>query len=216
MAGCAPLVPFARSSTGPLSVLGVIIGSYEERSVDLLEQLSWVDLAVIGVLAAGVFAGFTQGMIRYVLNAIAVVVAFVIASQLKEPVVELLGFWQVFGREGRELLVFVLLFFGLVIAGFFLIRALYHRTRLPVARQIDEIGGAIFGLVFAALVLSLQLLVYDSFFMRGGETAGWVATYYDLLNDSLIISFFRDTLIPAVGFVARPFVPAEIADLLVP
>jgi len=184
--------------------------------VDLLEQLSWVDLAVIGILAGGVFAGFTQGMIRYVLNAVAVIVAFVIASQLKEPVVELLGFWQVFGREGRELLVFVLLFFGLVIAGFFIIRALYHRTRLPVARQIDEIGGAIFGLVFAALVLSFQLLVFDSFFMRGGETAGWVGTYYDLLNDSLIMSFFRDTLIPAVGFLTRPFVPAEIADLLAP
>ena len=184
--------------------------------MDLLEQLSWVDLAVIGILAGGVFAGFTQGMIRYVLNVVAVIVAFVIASQLKEPVVELLGFWQVFGREGRELLVFVLLFFGLVIAGFFIIRALYHRTRLPVARQIDEIGGAIFGLVFAALVLSFQLLVFDSFFMRGGETAGWVGTYYDLLNDSLIMSFFRDTLIPAVGFLTRPFVPAEIADLLAP
>lgn len=184
--------------------------------MDLLEQLSWVDLAVIGVLAGGVFAGFTQGMIRYVLNAIAVVVAFVIAAQLKEPVVELLGFWQVFGREGRELLVFVLLFFGLVIAGFFLIKALYHRTRLPVARQIDEIGGAVFGLVFAALVLGFQLVVFDSFFLRGGETAGWVGSYYDLLNDSLIISFFRETLIPTVGFLARPFVPSEIADLLVP
>lgn len=184
--------------------------------MDLLARLSWVDLAVVCVLAAGVFAGFTQGMIRYLLNAIAVVVAFVIAAQLKEPIVELLGFWQVFSREGRELLVFVLLFFGLIIAGFFLIRAVYHRTRLPVARQLDEIGGAIFGLIFAALVLTFQLLVLDSFFARGGQTGGWVASYYGLLNDSLLIAFFREILIPTAGFLARPFVPAEIADLLVP
>ncbi|MGQ0607693.1 MAG: CvpA family protein [Chloroflexota bacterium] len=184
--------------------------------MDVLARLSWFDLVIIGILAVGVFAGFTQGMIRYVLNALAVIVAFVLAAQLKGPIVELLGFWRAFTPEGRELLIFVLLFFGLVIAGFFAIRALYHRTRLPIIRQLDEIGGAIFGLIFAALVLTFQLLVFDSFFRAGGETGGWVASWYEILNDSLIIQFFRDTLIPTAGFLARPFVPEEIADLLVP
>jgi uncharacterized membrane protein required for colicin V production len=184
--------------------------------VELLAQLSWFDLVIIAVLAAGVFAGFTQGMIRYVLNAIAVIVAFVLASQLKGPMVDLLGFWRAFTPGGRELLVFVLLFVAFVVAGFFTIRALYHRTRLPIAKQLDEIGGAIFGLVFAALVLTFQLLVFDSFFRTGGETGGWVASYYAALNDSLIIQYFREILIPTAGFLARPFVPREIADLLAP
>ena len=184
--------------------------------MDVFARLSWVDLVIIVLLAAGVFAGFTQGMIRYVLNALAVVVAFVLASQLKGPVVDLLNFWRAFTPEGRELLIFVILFFGFVIAGFFAIRALYHRTRLPILRQLDEIGGAIFGLIFTALVLTFQLLVFDSFFRGGGETGGWVAAYYEALNDSLLIQFFRETLIPTAGFLARPFVPEEIADLLVP
>lgn len=184
--------------------------------MELLERLSWVDLVIIGILAAGVFAGFTQGMIRYVLNAAAVIVAFVLASQLKGPVVDLLGFWRAFTPEGRELLVFVLLFVGFLVAGFFAIRALYHRTRLPIVKQLDEIGGAIFGLLFAALVLTFQLLVLDSFFRGGGETGGWVNSYYELLNDSVIIAYFREILIPTAGFLARPFVPKEIADLLVP
>jgi len=183
--------------------------------VELLARLSWFDLVIILILAGGVFAGFTQGMIRYVLNAVAVIVAFVVASQLKEPIVELTRFWQAFTPEGRELLIFVLLFFGLVLAGFFAIRAMYRRTRLPIVRQLDEIGGAIFGLLFAALVLTFQLLVFDSFFRTGGQTGGWVASYYDALNDSLLIQFFRDTLIPTAGFLAKPFVPQEIADLLV-
>ncbi len=183
--------------------------------MELLARLSWFDLVIILILAGGVFAGFTQGMIRYVLNAVAVIVAFVVASQLKEPIVELTRFWQAFTPEGRELLIFVLLFFGLVLAGFFAIRAMYRRTRLPIVRQLDEIGGAIFGLLFAALVLTFQLLVFDSFFRAGGETGGWVASYYDALNDSVLIQFFRDTLIPTAGFLAKPFVPQEIADLLV-
>jgi len=184
--------------------------------LELLARLSWFDLVLIVILAAGVFAGFTQGMIRYVLNALAVVVAFVLAAQLKGPVVDLLGFWRAFTTEVRELLVFVLLFLGLVVAGFLSIRALYHRTRLPVIKQLDEIGGAIFGLIFVALVLTFQLIVFDSFFRTGGETGGWVPSLYDALNGSLIIQFFRDILIPTAGFLARPFVPTEIADLLVP
>ena len=184
--------------------------------MELLERLSWVDLVIIGILAGGVFAGFTQGMIRYVLNAIVVIVAFVLAAQLKGPVVDLLGFWRAFTPEGRELLIFVLLFVGFVVAGFFAVRALYQRTRLPIVKQLDEIGGAVFGLLFAALVLTFQLLVFDSFFRAGGETGGWVASYYEVLNDSVIITYFREILIPTAGFLARPFVPKEIADLLVP
>lgn len=184
--------------------------------MEVLSRLSWVDLAIIGVLAGGVFAGFTQGMIRYVLNAIAVIVAFVLAAQLKGPIIDLLRFWTAFTPEGRELLIFVILFFGFVIAGFFVIRALYRRTRLPIVKQLDEIGGAVFGLIFAALVLSFQLVVFDSFFQGGGQTGGWVAAYYEALNDSLIIAFFRETLIPTAGALARPFVPEEIAQLLLP
>ncbi len=182
--------------------------------MELLQELSWVDLAIVGALAGGVFAGFTQGMIRYILNGVAVLVAFVLASQLKGPLVELLGFWEAFTEQGRQLLIFNILFFGFTIAGFFVIRTLYHRTRLPIARQLDEIGGAIFGLLFTVLVICFSLLVLDSFFEAGGQTSGWVAGWYDAMNDSIIIEFFRNTVIPYAAFMVRPFVPSEIADIL--
>lgn len=184
--------------------------------MEMLTRLSWVDLAIITTLAAGVFVGFTQGMIRYILNALAVVIAFILAAQLKGPLHDLLGFWTAFDAEGRELLLFVLLFFGFVIGGWFIIRSVYRRTQLPIVKQLDELGGAIFGLLFAALVLAMQLVVFDSYFLGGGETGGWVAGYYEALNDSLIVAFFRETIIPTVGLVARPFVPEEIARLLFP
>ncbi len=151
---------------------------------------------------------------RYILNAVAVLVAFVMASQLKGPVVDLLGFWEAFTREGRELLIFNLLFFGFTIAGFFLIRALYKRTRLPIVRQLDEIGGALFGLLFTVLVICFGLVVLDSFFEGGGQTGGWVKALYEALNDSVIIEFFRATVIPVAGFLVRPFVPSDLTEFL--
>ena len=184
--------------------------------MELLSQLTWVDLAIIFILAAGVFVGFTQGMIRYLLNSIAVVVAFILASQLKGPVIDLLGFWQAFTPEGRELLVYAILFIGFVVGGWFAVRALYHRGRMPIAKQLDEIGGAIFGLLWVALILSFQLVVLDSYYVPGAETTGFLGSYYEAMNASVIVTFFRDTLIPGVGYLARPFVPDEIATLLLP
>lgn len=184
--------------------------------MEVISEFSWFDLAIIAILAVGVFAGFTQGMIRYVLNSIAVIAAFVLAAQLKGPLIDLLGFWTAFTPAGRELLVFALLYIGFVIGAFFVVRALYHRTRLPIPRPLDEIGGAIFGLIFVAMVITFQMLVWDSFFTTGNEAGGWVASLYDALDGSIIVEFFRQTIVPTAGFLARPFVPEEIARLLEP
>ena len=183
--------------------------------MELLADLSWMDLVIIAVLAAGVFIGFTQGMIRYVLNCLAVLVAFVLASQLKDPIFDLLRFWDAFTPELRELLIYILLFVVFVVGGWFAIRAGFRRTRLPVPRQLDEIGGAIFGLLWVALLISFHLVVLDSFFVDN-ETGGFISSYYEAMNSSLIVEFLRQTVIPTAGFLARPFVPDEIASLLEP
>jgi uncharacterized membrane protein required for colicin V production len=185
--------------------------------VEVLERLSWIDLAIILALAAGVFVGFTQGMIRYVLNVVAVIVAFVLASQLATPLFELLSFWTAFTPEVREFVLFIILFVGFVIAGWVIVRAFYRRTRLPIAKQLDEIGGAIFGLIWAAVLITFQLLVLDSIFAGATDTVpgiGGLQAYYDALNSSLLVDFFRETIIPTAGFLARPFVPDDIAILL--
>jgi uncharacterized membrane protein required for colicin V production len=182
--------------------------------VELFSSLSWVDLGIVLLLAVGVFAGFTQGAIVYLLNSLALLVAFIVAAQLKGPVIDLLSFWTAFTPEGRELFVFMVLFIGLSVAAWFVIFRTYRRTRLPIAKQLDEIGGAILGLLYVGLFLSLLLVVLDSYFLEGGQGPVWLTSVYDGLNDSLIIGFFRDYIIPIVGFVMRPFVPDEIASLL--
>jgi uncharacterized membrane protein required for colicin V production len=205
--------PVARPSASPARSAR----PHEETRVDLLTRLSWIDLAIIVVLAGGVFVGFTQGAIRYLLNSVGVLVAFVLAAQLKGPLVGLLGFWTAFSPAGRELLVFVLLFFGLVIAAWFTTRAVYRRTRLPVPRQLDELAGALLGLLWVALLITFHLVVYDSYFVAAGaEPRGWVGAYWEAMNGSLLVDFFRESLLPIAGFLVRPFVPDPIARLLGP
>ena len=182
--------------------------------MELLTSLSWIDLTIIVVLAVGVFLGFTQGAIRYLLNCLAVLVAFVLAAQLKGPIVGLLGFWNAFSPAGRELLVFALLFVGLVVAGWFTIRAMVSRQRLPVPKQVDELAGAVLGLLWVGLLITFHLAVYDSYYLAGAEPAGWVGSYWRMLSDSVLVQYLADALLPTAGFLVRPFVPQPIAQQL--
>jgi uncharacterized membrane protein required for colicin V production len=191
----------------------------EEAVVEFFSRLSPIDLFIVLCLAGGVFAGFTQGLIRYALNGLVVIVAFVVASQLKGPLYEVLGFWEAFTPDLRQLIIFLLLFIGLVVGGWFIVRAMYRRTRLPIVKQLDEIGGAVLGLLFAALSIVFLLVVMDSFFKGGAgdaevASAGFLRGFYDAMNQSVLVEFFRETLIPTFGLLARPFVPREIAELL--
>lgn len=188
--------------------------------MEFLSKLSPIDLFIVACLAGGVFAGFTQGLIRQVLNALVVVIAFVLASQLRDPVYDLLSFWEAFTPDIRLLIIFLVLFIGLVIGGWFIVRAFYRRTRLPIIKQLDELGGAVLGLLFAALSIVFLLIVLDSFYRFAADAdvgaTGWLGSFYRVMNDSVLVEFFRSTLIPTFGFLAKPFVPSEIAKLLEP
>jgi uncharacterized membrane protein required for colicin V production len=186
--------------------------------VEFFSRLSPIDLFIVLALAAGVFAGFTQGMIRYALNAVVVLVAFIVAAQLKGPLFEVLGFWEAFTPELREQIIFLVLFIGLVVGGWFVVRTFYRRTRLPIVRQLDELGGAVLGLLFAALSIVFLLVVMDTFFTNASDAelagSGFLKGFYDTMNNSVLVDFFRSTLIPTFGFVAKPFVPSDIAQFL--
>src|SRR6266545_6530879 len=131
--------------------------------LDFFGQLNWVDFVIIIVLAAAAFAGFQQGLIRWVLSWVSLIVAFILASQLKGPATDTLStFWTAFSPEVREFWVFVVLFLVLAVGGWFIVRAFYRTTRLPIVKQADEVGGAVLGIVFAATFIVLQLVVLDS------------------------------------------------------
>ncbi len=186
--------------------------------MEFLQKLGPIDLFIVACLAAGVFAGFMQGMVRYALSIVAVIVAFIIAGQLRGPFDSILSGWNVFSPELREQLVFLILFVGFTIGGWFIVRVFWRGTRLPIAKQLDEIGGAVLGLVFAALSIVMTMVVMDTFFGTAPDAsvnaAGPLKGFYDAMNSSVLVDFFRTTLLPTLGQLARPFVPSEIADFL--
>ncbi len=186
--------------------------------MEFLQKLGPIDLFIVAALAVGVFAGFMQGMVRYALNIVVVIVAFIIAGLLRDPFDGILGGWNVFGPDLRLQLVFLILFIGLTIGGWFIVRVFWKGTRLPIAKQLDELGGAVLGLVFAALSIVMTLVVMDTFFQTATDAAvdaaGPLTGFYQAMDSSVLVDFFRATLIPTLGQAARPFVPSDIAEFL--
>jgi uncharacterized membrane protein required for colicin V production len=186
--------------------------------MEFLTKLGPIDLFVVAALAAGVFAGFTQGLVRYALNIVVVIVAFILAGLLRDPFDSILGGWNVFALEFRLQLVFLILFLGLTIGGWFIVRLFWKGTRLPIAKQLDEIGGAVLGLVFAAFAIVMSMVVMDTFFRTAPDavvnSAGLLKGIYEALDSSVLVDFFRATLIPTLGQAARPFVPSDIGEFL--
>jgi hypothetical protein len=74
------------------------------------------------------------------------------------------------------------------------------------------------GVLFVALVYSFTWVVLHAFFQLADENSVAAATIlgpiYDILNDSFILGWFREWLLPIAGFVVRPFVPDEIEQFL--
>jgi len=187
--------------------------------VQVIAEFTVTDLVVLVLLAGGVLVGFTQGTLRYILSSVAVLVAFVVASLLKGPIGDALGtVWRPATPELQELWIFIVLFASGVIGGWFLVRTFYRQTRLPIYRLLDEIGGAVMGALFVVLLYSFSLVTLDTYFAHIDQAATDAVTVlgplYQFLNDSVIVGWFREFVIPIAGFVVRPFVPDDIEPLL--
>lgn len=189
--------------------------------MEFFSQLNWIDLVIIFVLAGAVFAGWVQGFARYLSAAIGALVAFIVASQLKGPLTDALStFWTAFEPVTRELLVYLFLYIGLNVLFWFVARAFFLRTHLSIAKAADEVGGAVCALLYAVVTIVFLHVVLDTFYEPpvnvAVASAGFLDGLYDAMSSSLLTGYFRDVVIPTFGYIARPFVPPEIARHLVP
>ncbi len=170
--------------------------------MELLAQLSWFDLVIILVLAAAVFVGFTQGMIRYALNARGGggrVRARLAAQGPDRRPARLLE--RVHAAKVGSCSIFVAPLLRLRDR-----RLLRHPRASTAARgcrscdSSTSSAGRSSGCCSWPWSSRFQLVVYDSVLPRvPARPAAGLPAYYDALNDSVIVEFFRETVIPTAG-----------------
>ena len=183
----------------------------------VVEGASAIDLLIVVYFVAFFVLGFAQGAIRRLLGIASMLFSFLLAANLARPLGDFLSAnWTQFPPEYSYMIGFLTIFVAGVVAFALVIQSYYHPQPLfKRARFADEALGGILGLVQAALLFGIVLVILDSFFAKPGiaqdaQELPFLRDLWNALDGSKFAEPFRTTLIPAFFVVFGFFVPDSI------
>ncbi len=124
--------------------------------------MNWVDLLIAAVIAWTAFRGFSVGLIRQVVMLLAVVLGVVLAGLLYDDLAENLDF-LIEDATTRNLIAFIAIISGTVIAGSVLAAVLKTTASLLLLGPLDHIGGAVVGFIRGLIYVQLALIAFAVF-----------------------------------------------------
>lgn len=187
--------------------------------VDTITSITAFDWFAIGFVVVMFILGWAQGVVRRLLGIAAVLFSFLLAANLRDALGSFLASnWVQFPREYSYMIAFAFLFIVFMIISTIVIQTTYKPA--PVFKKypvVDEILGAVLGIVQALLILGCGIAILDSFFrLPVGIGANQVQQFKDLygvVNESQSVGLFRDTLNPLFVALFGPLLPSDIQAL---
>jgi uncharacterized membrane protein required for colicin V production len=171
-----------------------------------------VDLLVLLGLVGGILQGLRRGLAQQFLSVVMLFLATAFASLLYSAV---LGVFAGFtnnatsNRTGSAIV-----FFGLLVVFYAILEYTLHRNypglRIKMLGQAGNILGAVVGVFWAMLGISLLMLIFDYSAMMMGGPATFIS---ELLRTSNLTPLFRQLFnIPLAGL--RPLFPNGLPEVL--
>jgi len=182
-----------------------------------LSGISTIDLLIVVYFIAFFVLGFAQGTIRRLLGIGSVLFSFLFAVNVAAPLGDFLGAnWTQFPREYSYMVGFGTIYlaasvaFALVIQGFYQPQPLFQK-----ARFVDELIGAVLGLIEAALIFGAVLIILDSFFRKTGIPVSpnelpFLRQFWGGLDGSKFAELFRESVFPFFFLLTGLFIPENI------
>ncbi|MGJ7461929.1 CvpA family protein [Halomonas sp. MA07-2] len=120
--------------------------------------LTWLDWIFVALLTVTAITGFMRGLVREALGLAAWVIALMAARLLAQPVADLLA-GVIDNPDGRLVLAFVLVIFGVVLLCGIIIRLVHSAVEWVGMGLFNRIMGAAFGAAKGAAILVLATIV---------------------------------------------------------
>jgi uncharacterized membrane protein required for colicin V production len=184
---------------------------------NILNGTGTVDLLIVVYFIAFFVLGFAQGTLRRLLAIGSILFSFLLAANIARVLGDFLANnWTQFPREYSYMVGFGTIFLASAIACALVVQGFYHPQPLfAKARFADEIIGGLLGLVEAALLFAIALIILDSFFAIPGIPADpqelpFLRDIWTALDPTKFAELFRDTVIPGFFLVVGFFVPEGI------
>lgn len=125
--------------------------------------MTLLDILIFLVLGVGLLRGVTTGVIRQVASIVGLVVAFVVALELMQPVGALVSDGLGVSEGVAPLLGFLLVFVGIEVVVFVSVRLLEALVGVLKLTLLNRALGGVFGTVKTAIFLSVVFLVLNAF-----------------------------------------------------
>jgi uncharacterized membrane protein required for colicin V production len=184
---------------------------------EFLGGIGTVDLLIVLYFIAFFVLGFAQGTIRRLLGIGAILVSFLFAANLADPLGQFLGDnWTQFPREYGYMLGFGMIFSVSAIALALIVQSYYKPQQLfQRARFADEALGGVLGLLQAAIVFGAVLVILDSFFRIPGippdpQELPLLRDFWGGLDHTQFAVLFRNTLIPSSFVLIGLLIPDNL------
>jgi uncharacterized membrane protein required for colicin V production len=175
------------------------------------------DLAIFGSLFAAFVVGVLQGSIRRLLGVASILLAFLLAANLRGAFGQFLADnWRQFSLEYSELLAFLMLFVALAVAFSVVIQGFYKRTDIYAAHPVvDDVVGGLLGLLEGFVVVTVLIIIFNSHVPPDkAVTVSELDGIQDaLLNHSQIAAGIRDNIVPPLIHLIGGLLPSDLTSL---
>ncbi len=185
--------------------------------VGFLKNAPVVDLAVLLALFAFLVLGVAQGAIRRILGITSIVLAFLMAANLRDLVGDNLAQnWHQFDPGYNRLLAFVIVFVVGSVASSILIQGFYKRTEINANHPIvDDLVGGLLGLIQGVLLLIMVVIILNSYILPSPHS-GDVSQLRDaqdlIVRQSHIAAGIRDVIVPPVVHILSLVLPSDLVS----
>lgn len=177
------------------------------------------DLIQLLFIAGFVRLGWSTGLLQRLAGLAYIGVSFVAGAYLREPAGELL--LRVFPQipaEYADMVGYSVVFAVLVAALHLITRPMIKTAQVGWSRRIDQVLGAVFGFVEAILLISVAIVILDTYFGTAGSLGkdpglGFLKDISRALDHSTIGQFLIHTTVPFVLAVLGPLLPKDIKSL---
>ncbi len=194
--------------------------------IHTIQTAPLIDLIIVFGLFAGGILGLMQGAVRRIIGILAMLVAFVLAADLRQPVGDYLASnWTQFTSAYDHLFAFAFLFLLFAGAAALATQVFYKRVDIYHKRPVvDDVLGVVLGVVQALLLLTIAIVVFTSYSIPSNEYAAgpdYMRQLHDYMRDaqdllirqSTVAGFLRDHVLPGFMHVLSPVLPGEIVSL---
>lgn len=181
-----------------------------------------IDIVLVGFVAGFIFAGFRTGFLRRLLGIVYIAIAAIAGAYFRYPVGLLAKqFFPDIPADYANLVGYSIAF-PAILVGLHIVEAVFLRKVIPqhgLSRGLDQGLGALFGGLEAVLILSVAVVVVDTYFGTKSQLSadvppGLLRSFTEAFNASETVKLLRSTTVPVTLAVLSPLLPKDLTSLL--